>query len=294
MPEDLLNQQARTIHDQTAYHAQDSETAANRPSGMDQPPAGAGTGGTAELMARQAEAIRAQVQQHSTEDFMQRLAARIATGAGRPARIQYTPAATANTPSPYESETDDISQLPPPAPRPDAPTERPGGRPRPRARRTARRRPTPIIASDPVATRAITFGYVTQLCTTVLRSNEIDTLNAFAADYDAAGARTFGCLLYSLDKRESALYWWRFAAGAGDPLAAHLLAAHHAAIGPTADARAWRAYTALLGFTPEQHVPQPVRHRTELAEGFGRELPMRTEVRHFMRYPRLPTALVAY
>lgn len=126
-----------------------------------------------------------------------------------------------------------------------------------------------------------------------LRSGEIDTLAAFAADYDEAGARTFGCLLYSLDKRESALYWWRFAAGAGDPLAAHLLAAHHAAIGPTTEARAWRALAQMLNFTSERHIPEPLRHRTELAEGFARELPMRDEVRLFMRYPHLPRALAA-
>ncbi|MFI8201113.1 hypothetical protein ACIF6K_32075 [Streptomyces sp. NPDC085942] len=98
----------------------------------------------------------------------------------------------------------------------------------------------------------------------MLRSAEIETLAAFAADYDAAGARTFGCLLYSHDKRESAMYWWRFAAGAGDPLAAHLLAAHHAAIGPTADSRAWIAFSLMLGFCPGRHVPRPVRDRTEL------------------------------
>lgn len=49
----------------------------------------------------------------------------------------------------------------------------------------------------------------------------------------------------------------------------------------------------MLAFTPERHVPEPVRHRTELAEGFAREIPMRDEMRLFMRYPHLPRALAA-
>ncbi|PVC80424.1 hypothetical protein DBP19_36675 [Streptomyces sp. CS090A] len=127
----------------------------------------------------------------------------------------------------------------------------------------------------------------------MLRSEEIDTLAAFAADYDEAGARTFGCLLYSLDKRESATYWWRFAAGAGDPLAAHLLAAHHAATGPTADSRAWVAFSLMLGFRPDQHVPQPIRQRTELADAYSREIPMRDEARLFLRRQNLPHGLAS-
>ncbi|MFF3584554.1 hypothetical protein [Streptomyces mirabilis] len=70
----------------------------------------------------------------------------------------------------------------------------------------------------------------------VLRSNDIDSLADFAAHYDPRGARTFACLLYTLDRRESALYWWRFAAGREGPLAAHLVAAHHAAVGVSLDA----------------------------------------------------------
>jgi hypothetical protein len=37
---------------------------------------------------------------------------------------------------------------------------------------------------------------------------------AFDRDYDATGACAFACLLYILGRRDSALYWWRFAAGA--------------------------------------------------------------------------------
>ncbi|MFI8348038.1 hypothetical protein [Streptomyces sp. NPDC085596] len=164
------------------------------------------------------------------------------------------------------------------------------GAARPRSRR---RRPTPINPFDLKASQSFAFSYVTELCSTVLRSAEIDTLEAFAADYDEAGARTFGCLPYSLDKRESATYWWRFAAGAGDALAAHLLAAHHAATGPNADSRAWTAFSKMLGFTPDRHIPQPVRQHTELAPNFARELPMRAATRVFLRHPRLPVGLMA-
>ncbi|MCP9211530.1 hypothetical protein [Streptomyces cucumeris] len=240
-----------------------------------------------ELLARQAEAIRAQVMLHSTESFMQRLAARIASEAKRPTRVQYASAG----PAAYTEETAEIAQVAPPTAGPPSRTVRPAGRPlqRPRSRR---RRPTPINPFDLKASQYLAFSYVTELCSTVLRSVEIDTLDAFAADYDEAGARTFGCLLYSLDKRESATYWWRFAAGAGDALAAHLLAAHHAATGPNADSRAWSAFSRMLGFRPARHLPQAVRHRTELAPNFAREIPVRREARVFLRHPRLPAGLM--
>ncbi|MGW2777328.1 hypothetical protein ACWC4C_33335 [Streptomyces olivaceoviridis] len=292
MPEDLLNQQTRAVHEKAAPRAEEAGGGPDAPDGPDQSLGEAGTEDAVELLARQAETIRAQVMLHSTEGFMQRLAARIASEARRPTRVQYVPAgpsADANTP--YPEGTTEITQLAPPTAGPSPRTVRPDGRPdvRPRSRR---RRPTPINPFDLKASQYLAFSYVSELCSTVLRSAEIDTLDAFAADYDEAGARTFGCLLYSLDKRESATYWWRFAAGAGDALAAHLLAAHHAATGPNADSRAWCAFSRMLGFRPDRHVPQPVRHRTELAPNFAREIPMRQEARIFLRHPRLPTGLM--
>ncbi len=82
-------------------------------------------------------------------------------------------------------------------------------------------------------------------------------------EYDRVGARTFAFLLYTVDRHEGALYWWRFAAGAGD-----LLAAYHAAVGSVPDARVWRAFSRMLGYT-EQHVPQPVRVPRYLFRGPG-------------------------
>jgi hypothetical protein len=285
MPEYLLNQQARAVHEKADHRA---DEAGDGPEGPDQSLGEAGTEDAVELLARQAETIRAQVTLHSTEHFMQRLAARLASEAKRPTRVQYASAwATADADTLYPEEIPEVTQLAPPTAGPSPRTARPNGRPRSR-----RRRPTPINPYDLKASQYLAFCYVTELCSTILRSTEIDTLDAFAADYDEAGARTFGCLLYSLDKRESATYWWRFAAGAGDALAAHLLAAHHAATGPNADSRAWSAFSRMLGFKPDRHVPQPVRDRTELAPHFARDIPVRQEARVFLRYPRLPAGLM--
>ncbi|MFC9117720.1 hypothetical protein ACFTWN_30855 [Streptomyces sp. NPDC057092] len=287
MPEDLLNQETGTVQGATAGNAP------GRAAGTGQPLDTTGTEDAATLLHHQADTIRTQVLRHSTEDFMQHLAARLAAGVKRPARVQYAPAGPlADAVSTDPEEAREITQLAPPTSGPKVRTVRPAGRShlRPRSRR---RRPTPINPVDLRASQYLAFGYVSELCSTVLRSADIDTLDAFAADYDAAGARTFGCLLYSLDKRESATYWWRFAAGAGDPLAAHLLAAHYAAIGPNVDARAWVTFCRMLGFRPDRHVPQPVRHRTELAPSFARGLALRQEAHTFLRCQHLPDALMA-
>ncbi|MET9438989.1 hypothetical protein [Streptomyces sp. NPDC006551] len=250
-----------------------------------------------ELLDRQVQYLRRQADQHDTDDFMDRLAARVAQDAGRPARVGYAPTdkafrRAAPDLSDAESEAEPVTQVAPPPAGPERSSTRPQGTTRPRARHGIRRRPTPIIQADHAASQFAVLAYVQQLCESVLRSNDIDTLADFAADYDQAGARTFACLLYSLDRRESALYWWRFAAGAGDPLAAHLLAAHHAAVGQSPDARIWRASAQMLGFC-DRHLPQPVRHSAEIAEGFAREMPWETEMRVFLRSPNLPQELVA-
>ncbi|MET9957302.1 hypothetical protein ABZ135_37900, partial [Streptomyces sp. NPDC006339] len=222
--------------------------------------------------------------------FMNRLADRIAQDSRRPARVTYTVTDTVQHRNPESPDPgphkQPVVQLPPPACGPEPATAHPRGSTRPGPRRTVRRRPTPIIAHDPTASRAVVLAYVQVLCENVLRSNDVDTLADFAADYDETGARTFACLLYRLDRRDSALYWWRFAAGAGDPLAAHLLAAHHAAVGQNPDARVWRASAQMLGFT-DQHLPHPVRRSTEIAE-----VAWDAEMMAFMGASGLPQDLV--
>ncbi|MFJ5726202.1 hypothetical protein [Streptomyces sp. NPDC093149] len=147
--------------------------------------------------------------------------------------------------------------------------------------------------TDAAAHPSAVPAYVRSLCESVLCSNDIDTLLAFDTYYDQAGARTFACLLYSIDHHESALYWWGFAAGAGDPLAAHLLAAHHAAVGSPPDARVWRAFARLLGYT-KRHLPQPVRWGNHIDKDFALRVPMEPELRNFLTYDQLPEALVRH
>ncbi|MGV9762080.1 hypothetical protein ACWDUC_40690 [Streptomyces tricolor] len=229
-----------------------------------------------ELLRAEAQALHSQYDDHDTADFMHRLAVRIAQDAARPPRV----ARAAIAPPPAHPA--------PPTSAPPAPS-RPTTH-KPRTRRGPRRRPTPIVVQDPATTPTALVDHVRRLCETVLRSNDIDSLADFAADYDPRGARTFACLLYTLDRWESALYWWRFAAGAEDPLAAHLLAAHHAAVGISPDARLWRAVARMLGFN-DRHLPQPVRPSTELAEGFARTVPWTSALNTFIKTDRLPREL---
>ncbi|MFF7189675.1 hypothetical protein ACFZAR_31595 [Streptomyces sp. NPDC008222] len=233
-----------------------------------------------DLLRAEAQALHRTYDSHDTDDFMRRLAVRIAQDAARPPRV--TRAVLAPAPQ--------HSQPPPPtaAPVPSRPAAA-----RPRTRRGLRRRPTPILTQDPATTPSAVIDHVRRLCELVLRSNDIDSLADFAADYDPRGARTFACLLYTLDRRESALYWWRFAAGGEDPLAAHLLAAHHAAVGVSPDARLWRAQARMLGFTRDRHLPQPVRPSTQLAEGFARAVPWNTALSTFIKTDHLPRELAS-
>ncbi|MGW2393967.1 hypothetical protein ACWCYK_31415 [Streptomyces lydicamycinicus] len=161
---------------------------------------------------------------------------------------------------------------------------------RPALHRGRRRRPTPIVT--PAVAPAAVLAEVRRLCHIVLRSDDIDALGAFAADYDPVGARTFACLLYTLRKWEAALYWWRFAAGAGDELAAHLLALHHAAVGPWPDARLWRAMARMMRFAIDQHLPAPVRGTSDLAEGFASSID--SNLQTFFEHNHLPRDLVTH
>ncbi|MFE3931306.1 hypothetical protein [Streptomyces sp. YIM B13508] len=238
-----------------------------------------------ELLRAEAQALHEQYDHHDTDDFLRRLATRVAQEAARPSRIMRAATDPAPPPAPGQAP----AQVSPPAgaPVPNRPTDS-----RPRTRRGPRRRPTPILTTDTATTPTAVIDHVRRLCETVLRSNDIDSLAAFAADYDQTGARTFACLLYTLDRRESALYWWRFAAGAGDPLAAHLLAAHHAAVGHSSpDARIWHTMARMLGFTRDRHLPQPVRSATHLAEGFASTVPWGPALSVFMTTDRLPREL---
>lgn len=83
------------------------------------------------------------------------------------------------------------ARSPPPSRTPASPPAVPSRptTPRPRTRRGLRRRPTPILVQDPATTPAPVVEHVRRLCETVLRSNDIDSLADFAADYDPRGPR---------------------------------------------------------------------------------------------------------
>ncbi|MFI1675802.1 MULTISPECIES: hypothetical protein [unclassified Streptomyces] len=204
-----------------------------------------------DILRNSAQELELQFDAHDSDAFMHRLAVRITQDASLPPRVQNGgPAAVAKEAL--------------------APARRTGAS-RARSRRGARRRPTPLCPPDPAAAPEAVLEHVRGLCRQVVSSAHIDSLADFADDYDEAGARTFACLLYVLDRREGALFWWRFAAGAGDPLAAHLLEAHHAAVGTVPEARVWRAFSRLLGFA-ERHLPRLERSAPSYDDSGAREL----------------------
>ncbi|UGY93081.1 hypothetical protein [Streptomyces gobiensis] len=238
-----------------------------------------------DLLKAEAAAVQRQLADHDPAAFMRKLARRIA---------EASEASDASDASGASERAESGTGAGAPAADRAVRGSRAPAPVRPLARRhTHRRRPVPIVRADPSCAPDALTAELRQLCDTVLRSNEIHTLADFAADYDAAGARTFGCLLYSLGRDESALYWWRFAAGAEDELAAHLLAVHHAAVGFQPDARLWRTVARMLGFSVDRHLPQPVRSAAELAQGFARTVTHGSTLERFLKLPHLPGELVA-
>ncbi|MFI9587514.1 hypothetical protein ACIHCQ_38185 [Streptomyces sp. NPDC052236] len=236
-----------------------------------------------ETLRAEAQVLHDMLGTHDTSDFMRRLAVRITQDAARPPRVRS---------SASDPETADPEDAPdgPAAPPPSFSAQNQRFT-RPRIRRSLRRRPTPIVVPDPAAHPAAVRDHVRRLCEDVLRSDDVRTLPAFDSDYDERGARTFGCLLYIIDRHEAALYWWGFAAGADDALAAHLLAAHHAAAGSLPDARLWRTFARMLGYT-ERHLPRPVRARSHTRK-ITHQAPWDSELREFMTSDQLPEGLLA-
>ncbi|MFJ7423826.1 RNA polymerase sigma factor [Streptomyces uncialis] len=148
------------------------------------------------ILRTQAQLLHEQFDNHDTDDFMRRLAARIAQESARANQA----ADNGGTPTP----------APPSLPRPPAPSQ-PGhdarqatAPPRTPGRRTPRHHRPPVTVTDRSTGPATVFRHIRGLCEAVLQSEDIDTLNAFAEDYDQAGARTFACLLYLTNRRESA------------------------------------------------------------------------------------------
>ncbi|WP_328335885.1 MULTISPECIES: hypothetical protein [unclassified Streptomyces] len=204
----------------------------------------------------------------------------------RPPRVR----ADSTTPPPADPPTDvSAPAAPEPPPSFDVQRQHPT---RPAIRRGGRRR-RPVVASDPAAKPTAVLDHVRRVCETVLPADGTSRLMAdFDDHYDESGACVFACQLYILNRRDSALYWRRFAAGAGHPLSAHLLAAYHAGAGTLSDARIWHAFAQFLGYASDQHLPWPVSLAAEQSPGITQEIPDSNELRTFMARDHLPKELL--
>ncbi|WP_217144922.1 hypothetical protein [Streptomyces sp. AC627_RSS907] len=104
---------------------------------------------------------------------------------------------------------------------------------------------------------------LTALSTELIQSTDAAEHLARIADApsDADGALHFACILSLAQEPDSALWWWQFAAGAGNATAAYCLHLHHLLRGELRDADHW-AHQALdldsdLHLTPA--TPGPAR-----------------------------------
>ncbi|WP_048573297.1 hypothetical protein [Streptomyces leeuwenhoekii] len=80
------------------------------------------------------------------------------------------------------------------------------------------------------------------------------------APFDADGALRFGCLLNLAQQPQGALWWWQFAAGAGNATAAYCLHLFHLRRGELRDADHW-AHQALTLDTNIHLTPPSPRRR---------------------------------
>ncbi len=97
------------------------------------------------------------------------------------------------------------------------------------------------------------------LCRHLLRSDDASEHLARIADspVDPEGALHFGCLLDLAKKPDGALWWWQFAAGAGNATAAYCLYLFHTRRGDLRDADHWWHQHVVLGPRDDDFVPPP-------------------------------------
>ncbi|UDM05522.1 hypothetical protein [Streptomyces longhuiensis] len=222
-----------------------------------------------EMLRAEARAVDDMVFTHDTDDFMRRLAHGIADQAALPPRVRRA-AAPADGDRAREPSTARHDMV------------------RPRSRRTRRRRPTPVVRRNPLSDPRVTRAYLLKVCETVLCTADEEHFELYESD----GARTFACMLYLLGRRHSAVFWWGFAAGADDPLAAHLLATHYAINNTSLQkARVWRWYSRLLGYRSRRHLPHLIqdseRPREQIAADLATNYPWPQVLRTFIDNPRL-------
>ncbi|MCE0446847.1 hypothetical protein LT493_26370 [Streptomyces tricolor] len=91
------------------------------------------------------------------------------------------------------------------------------------------------------------------LSTRLLRSGRAAKHLAGIADdpVDIDGALHFACLLNLARKPEGALWWWQYAAGAGNATAAYCLHLFHLRRGELRDADHWMRQALDLDFDPD-------------------------------------------
>jgi hypothetical protein len=85
-------------------------------------------------------------------------------------------------------------------------------------------------------------------------------------EVDLDGAHVFACMLYVAGHPESAQFWWRFTAGAGNSASAFCLHLLHHGRGETAEAEHWRDILLnVVDLDDDPDVPDSCRHRGSLA-----------------------------
>lgn len=144
-----------------------------------------------EVLRAEARVVDDMVLTHDTDDFMRRLAHRIADQAEQSPRV-----GRAASENPVERSEETAPTAPPTTARHDAV--------RPRGRRARRRRPTPVVQRDLMADPRATRAYLLDVCETVLCDVQEDEFDLYECD----GARAFACMLYLLGRRTSAIFWW--------------------------------------------------------------------------------------
>ncbi|MGW9676412.1 hypothetical protein ACWGUN_25170 [Streptomyces koyangensis] len=191
-----------------------------------------------EDLRAEAGVLRDMVSTHDSDDFMKRLRERIAETAATQSAEPRRSAGSAPASAAHQRHR----------------SVRPVT-----GKRQRRRRTPPLFVAELAHQPQFVLHYLRRLCDTLLDADDAaDLIRAFSADFEPGGARILGCFLYTQQLQPNALFWWRFAAGGGDPLSAHLLAVHHAASGSHCDARVWRAYARHLNYSARHHLPSPV------------------------------------
>ncbi|MFI0260282.1 hypothetical protein ACH4OW_14770 [Streptomyces sp. NPDC017056] len=183
-----------------------------------------------DVMNTERNQVQRELDAWDLEAFVAKLGQRIAVVQQQPRRQRHT-----KTPQP-------------PRPAPSRPTpSRPG------------RGNGPSILRPPVHSE----WELQRLCEDAVTVPEVRALlERFLIDFDPCGARVFACLLYLADRADHALFWWRFASGAEDGLAAYCMALHSSAVGEKRQLSTWTRYIRDLAFDPARHWPQPKKNST--------------------------------